>query len=157
MKPKRISSGLVGAKLALLMLGLFILVPALIGVFSKSHAGSIGANVLSGFVLTAVSIWLLAKQRKVMFDDYYLYITTGKHTKQIPLENIHKIKLTMTNIGTARFAWKIGYTDNNSEEKTIRILPGAGNNYFEEFKHKVREKNPSVMIKNWSHSFDFDQ
>lgn len=110
-----------------------------------------------GLILAATSIYILIRPLIVKFDDNYMYIFRGKHLQQIPLGNIYKIKLTMTSIEPARFVRKIGYLDLNSERKAIRILPNVWNQHFEEFKEKMKQKNPAALEKNWSYSFDFDQ
>lgn len=157
MKSKIISTNLIFPKFVLLIVGLFLIATTIKGIWSSNHDIENVSTIALGLVMVALSIYLFTWPKRVAFDDAYLYISVGQQIKQIPLENIYKVKLILSTIlGPARFVWKIGYTD-NAERKTIRILPDAGNKNFEEFKKKIKAKNPSVQLNTRSHSFDFDQ
>jgi hypothetical protein len=109
-----------------------------------------------GIIIFGIAFYLFHHSKKVEFDDDCMYITDRKKTQIIPLQNVYKIKLTMTSINNANL-WKIGYYDETGQSKAIRILPKFFSEGFETFKRTVKVKNDNVKIKNWSHSFDFDQ
>ena len=119
---------------------------------SRDTETTIAAGVF--MVACCVLFYLLHRAREVAHDENYLYIS-GRGVEQIvPLENVFKIKLTMTRINDSYF-WKIGYNDSNGKASAVRVLPQQKS--FEHFKNLVSIKNPQVAIKNYSHSFDFDQ
>ena len=88
------------------------------------------------------------------FDESNLYEIGKRQKRIIPLVNITTIKLTMTKIGYSN-VWKLKYINDEGENKSLRFFPDYTN--FELFKEYVKDKNPEVEIKNWSHSFDLDQ
>lgn len=113
-------------------------------------------TVLACSAISAISaalFYLIHNAKTVEFDDNYMYITGREIDKAIPLDKIFKIKLTTININDQNM-WKIGYLDGEIE-KAIRILPRLME--FAIFKQVVSAKNQGVAIKNFSHTFDFDQ
>ena len=60
----------------------------------------------------------------------------------------------MTSINEEKM-WKFKYLDEKGDIKSVRFLPKY--KQLDLFKKAVSMKNPGVEIKNWSHSFDFDQ
>lgn len=117
----------------------------------KSFDSIIGPIIIE--VLYILAIFLISKLRTVEFDDEYLYITYKKIEQKIPLENVFYIKLTMIEVNNFNF-WKMKYLDNEKNNCSVRFLP---NRNFYDFKELIKVKNKNVKIRNWSHSFDFDQ
>jgi len=124
--------------------------------FGENSLSDIYGQTLIGLIATIAGIYYIIKPRIIRFDDNYLYVCRGKEIKKVPLERIYKIKLTMSKIGLQR-VWKIGYTDSHNQSETVRVILRLWNNNFQLFQEKVKEKNPSIRIQDWSHSFDFDQ
>jgi hypothetical protein len=107
-------------------------------------------------IICGLFLYLFQRIKNVEFDDDYMYVSTRKKTEVIPLEKVHKIKITMTSINNYSL-WKIGYRDEMDNEKAVRIIPKAWSGNFERFMEIVKLKNDNVNIKNWTHSFDLDQ
>lgn len=89
------------------------------------------------------------------FDRDYWYLHRASGTEQIPLAQVQRIKLTMTEIAGAS-VWKISYHNADGQLRSLHILP-IWLGRIAEFKEAVRHQNPRVEIINISHSFDFDQ
>lgn len=99
---------------------------------------------------------LFDKAKTVEFDAKFMYVFGKSDEQKIPLKNIYKIKMTLTEVND-RNIWKIGYYDTKGIKKSVRILPRWFGGYFNNFKERVKSENKLVKIKNWSHSLDFDQ
>lgn len=104
--------------------------------------------------MSGILYYLFSIAKTVEFDEQHLFISDKKRSEVIPLNNVFKIKLTMTQINNDNF-WKIKYIGNDGKENVVRILPQREN--FEVFKKTVEQKNSQVEIRKWSHSFDVDQ
>lgn len=104
--------------------------------------------------LLGLLYYLFSIAKTVEFDEQDLFISNKNESEVIPLNKVFGIKFTMTRINNNNF-WKIKYVGNDGNKKAVRILPKRDK--FDAFKKLVKEKNPGVEIKNWSHSFDFDQ
>jgi len=115
------------------------------------------AIVELGFLIVCVGVYYLIDKAKVVeFDHNFMYLTGKAGEEKIPLKEIYNIKLTMTEINN-RNMWKIDYFDNDGAEKSVRILPRWSHKHLDEFKDYVKAANKDAKIKNWTHSFDFDQ
>ena len=108
---------------------------------------------LIGIVAMILAYRYCKNAKQVEYDDENMFILSRNEEEVVPLENIIKIKLTMHSINYSNF-WKISYTTFGGTVKSVRFLP---NSNFKIFKETVKLKNDSVKIRNWSHSFDFDQ
>lgn len=117
----------------------------------------IGFITLLVLCLFGISKWIGRRVATfgTAFDAEYLYLLHPDTPQQVPLALVYKIKLTMTQFGSAS-VYKIGYHDANGQPQALRILPTSGF-YLDEFKEAVRQQNPRVEVINYSHSFDFDQ
>ena len=87
------------------------------------------------------------------YDGDFLYIIHKKETKRIPLNKVHKVRVT--NITFNRNpTWKVDYYDFEGKKLNVRIIPNKKNkNHFEEFKIKVMEVNPDAVIEETPKSF----
>lgn len=116
-------------------------------------------SVIVQLVFLSISIilyFLFDKAKTVEFDTNYMYVSGKGEEERILLSDVFKIKLTMTKINN-RSMWKISYYDVNKAQKSVRVLPRWFYENFNEFKAAVKSANEDVTIKNFSHSFDFDQ
>ena len=150
MERLRISRSLEAGKYVMLVIGL-VLITVLFFLNEDTNTLITCAIFL---VISGVLYYLFSNAKTVEFDEVNMFISNKKGNEVIPLTNIFRIKLTMTQINNDNF-WKIKYTGEQGEKLAVRILPKRDT--FEVFKRVVREKSPSVEIKNWSHSFDLDQ
>ncbi|MCB9359929.1 MAG: hypothetical protein H6587_02960 [Flavobacteriales bacterium] len=117
-------------------------------------------NLISGsfiILLFFIAFLLFFNLNKVVeYDNQNMYILRETQTEIIPLKNILKIKMTMTTLNHSIF-WKITYINESGITKNIRILPRIWYQNFKSFREDVKKANKDVIIKNYSHSFDFDQ
>ena len=113
MQSKLISTNLIFPKVVLLIVGLLLIANTIRGIWSSNHDTENFGTMVLGLVMVALSIYLFTWPKRVAFDNTYMYISAGQQIQQIPLENIYKVKLTLsTMLGPARFIWKISYTNN---------------------------------------------
>tara|TARA_R110001592_G_scaffold95324_7_gene274729 strand:- start:3356 stop:3820 length:465 start_codon:yes stop_codon:yes gene_type:complete len=154
MERKRISRDLSFHKYVLL----FLIVATIMILVAFYMLGAY--NLISGsfiILLFFIAFFLFFSINKVVeYDNQNMYILRETQTEIIPLKNILKIKMTMTTLNHSIF-WKITYLDDLGITKNIRILPRIWYQNFKSFREEVNKANKDVIIKNYSHSFDFDQ
>src|SRR5688572_26131605 len=121
--------------MGLLLLGLFFFLPAIFRSRELVTWKDDLINLLMGFFLICLSIYLMIRSKKVFFDHQSMYIQSKHAEKVVPLSSITNISLTMTTIGQAGFVWKIVYEDETLRKRSIRILPDRRS--FELFKDAV--------------------
>jgi hypothetical protein len=97
------------------------------------------------------------RTKQFAFDPENFYIIRKDSTELIPLKNIFQIALATSAVSKNSVR---GYSDyyrisykNDGEEKDILItIYSRMEENFNDFRKFVKEKNPSVEIKNWSTS-----
>lgn len=100
-------------------------------------------------IIFSGSLHYYYKQRKcIEYDDKYLYISSFYKNEKMPLNNVNRIKKTLTEVnGTP--SWKIDYTDNNGKFKSVRVIPNSKHpEVFEDYKSHIKNVNPKVEIIN---------
>ncbi|MES2732694.1 MAG: hypothetical protein V4714_13135 [Bacteroidota bacterium] len=148
----RISKNLEIGKYLMLAIGIAMVVAILTTV--NDSEGSVAFFI---FLFVSVILFFLFHYSKtVEFDEDFMYVSGRQINTKVPLVRVYKIKRTMTQINK-QYMWKISYYDEQDAEQSVRILPKVGNGRFDHFTDLVKEKNQAAQIKNWSHSFDFDQ
>ncbi len=91
------------------------------------------------------------------FDENNLYIIESEDEIIIPYECIEVVKLTMIFNIKKNSAYKIWYLDHEIK-KEIYFMPNMwSNNDLFKFQDLIKQKNPNIIIKNFSSSFDLDQ
>src|SRR4051812_20165274 len=120
----KISRSLEGGKYVMLLVALAAIIP-LFFFWNDTHT-VIACSVF--LALSAILYYLFNKARIVAFDDLNMFVSNKTETEVVPLINIFKIKLTMTQLADANF-WKINYIDSNGKRTAVRILPNR--NAFE--------------------------
>ena len=100
--------------------------------------------ILMGFIFS--SIYLYFDRVKILeYDKNYLFVKGKKNEVKIKLEQIKKIKKTNIEVND-KSIWRIYYTDNFYNEKSIRIRPRFNSEYFNEFRKSVKLKNENLII-----------
>ena len=74
-----------------------------------------------------------------------MFVKRKKNEVKIKLEQIKKIKKTNIEVND-KSIWRIYYTDNFYNEKSIRIRPRFNSEYFNEFRKSVKLKNENLII-----------
>ena len=105
-------------------------------------------------LILGILAFTLFSAKRIDFDPDFMYIIHGGTIQTIPLSDVIVLKMTMTSISEEKM-WKVKYRDEKGDIKSVRFLPKY--KQLDLFKKAVSMKNPTVEIKNWSHSFDFDQ
>ena len=153
----RISSHIRWIKYLFLAIGIGLLLELTTNTLLSDDANDESTIVMILFlIICGVLYHLFNLAKTIEFDHEFMYISGKNGEEKVALQNIHKIKLTMTKINN-RSMWKIGYYDQQKTKKTVRFSPRLYYNHFDEFKNLVKKENNQVTIQNWSHSFDFDQ
>ncbi|TXB66645.1 hypothetical protein FRY74_00235 [Vicingus serpentipes] len=154
MKRKRISRDLSFHKYTIL----FCIISTLMTLLAFYLLGAYNLITGTAIVLLFFIVFFLffSINKVVEYDNNNMYILKEDKTEVIPLKNILKIKMTMTTLNHSIF-WKITYLNESNTTKNIRILPRIWYQNFFSFREEVKKANKNVIIKNYSHSFDFDQ
>ena len=98
-------------------------------------------------------------KNEISFDQTNLYIDFKESETVVPLANVSAIELVSSmiqrGIRGSFFTYMIRYNEYN-EEKTenVNVYLGKTSSNLDMFQQRVREKNPSVNIKNWATNFD---
>ena len=87
----------------------------------------------------------------IEFDLENMYVSNKRGDDVIPLKKVQAVKLTSFRINRENF-WKVNYYDNSDIEQTVRFLPVYKN--LDPFIEKVKDKNPTVVIKYSTDPFD---
>ena len=126
----------------------------------KLVVGFISVSLMLSAIWDLMFIFTYQKlKNEISFDQTNLYIDFKESETVVPLANVSAIELVSSmiqrGIRGSFFTYMIRYNEYN-EEKTenVNIYLGKTSSNLDMFQQRVREKNPSVNIKNWATNFD---
>jgi hypothetical protein len=100
-------------------------------------------------------------KKTIECDQGNLYLTRKDQETTIPFSAITSLRLSLTgfnsrNVRGAYWIYLIDYTDMSGKSKQTEItVYNKMSGHFELFEKRLKEKNPSVEIKNWATSLDW--
>jgi len=140
MERSRISGNLQPFKYMLGIIGLFCLYITIIYL----HDGQTVLIAGSIAVVTIVGAYKIHYSWVVAFDQEKMYLSGVGFSEEIALKQVSAVKITSFAINKMHF-WKIVYTDNDNEERSVTFWPVYKTLGL--FIDKVKEKNPAAEIK----------
>lgn len=116
----------------------------------------------SAFLVLLEGLFLIGRKWKPLmleFDADNLYITDDNGDRAIPLNEILSIRMVygkgiFDSARTALYRYAIVCGDPNIPERVTFTVFLRARRAFSNFCDRVKEKNPSVEIKNWATSWD---
>ncbi|MEO5944421.1 MAG: hypothetical protein ABIP30_10310 [Ferruginibacter sp.] len=100
-------------------------------------------------ILGLILFFLFTRSSIYYSEDMFFIKKWRKDEINIPLENIISIKLSFLGFSRGENSWVVKYYSDNSEIKSIRILPNSFNS-FSDFIKACENKNPEIKTRRWS-------
>jgi hypothetical protein len=133
-------------------------------------AGPSMAKILMGFAAVCLTLSAIIdaifvlyqnflRTKQFAFDQENLYIIRRDRTEEIPLRNIYQIALASTRIQNGPRGYydyyRISFNSYGEEKDFVITIYARMRENFDDLRKLVKEKNPSVDIKNWATSVDW--
>ncbi len=138
--------------------GLFSIVFNLVRDFRNDTftSKSIAGLTLGGIALTGI-LYYISTRKRIDYDDIkqalYIVDTKAQTEIEVPVENIDKIYLSaLGRRGNASYV--IVYRDFHNQQQKVRLFPILFDNSINTIKTDTMLKNPNVIIKKWTFSWN---
>lgn len=114
--------------------------------------------ILLGFYLM-LGLWIYITLGKIniFYDSEYMYLKSRKNMEIIPLKNIYRLKLTLSDmaiLGMQYSEYRIEYIDNDNESSEVSFWVSTISARIDDFESTLKKVNVNVKAEHWAHSFE---
>lgn len=113
--------------------------------------------LLGLYALLGLWVYSSYRTRNIFFDNEQIYLIGNKSTLKIPIEDLRRLKLTLSGMKLAGFQlwqYKIEYAKEDGDLGYVNFWTGEKNDRIENFETHIKRVNPNIKVEHWAHSFE---